>query len=112
MKIFGIVLSLTVIAFGGIIACSSSDSSIVQAPKVQVPDEPFTHDRFNTVLNTYVDDAGMVNYKGLKENRTPLDQYVAHMGAVANETYKAWSKDEQMAFWINEFQFYHGNLAD
>jgi hypothetical protein len=103
MKIFGIVLSLTVIAFGGIIACSSSDSYIVQAPKVQVPDEPFTHDRFNTVLNTYVDDAGMVNYKGLKENRTPLDQYVAHMGAVANETYKAWSKDEQMAFWINAY---------
>lgn len=99
----GIVLTLCVLAMGGIIACSASNSSTVQAPKVQVPEGPFTHERFNEVLVAFVDDAGMVDYKGLQANRESLDQYVAHMGVVTQSTYDGWSEQKQIAFWINAY---------
>ncbi len=103
MRRIGFLLSFTVLALGGVIACSASNSSSVQAPVVEIPEGPFTHEAYNTVLSTYVDDAGMVDYKGLQENRIALDQYVAHMGVITQDMYSDWSEDEQLAFWINAY---------
>jgi len=63
----------------------------------------FDHSAFTGVLKTYVDGKGMVNYKALKSNRGALDAYLKKTGAVPEKEFKSWSKDEQLAFYMNVY---------
>ncbi len=63
----------------------------------------FDHTPLTGVLNTYVDENGMVNYESLKSNRGALDAYLKKTGAVSEKELKGWSKDEQLAFYINVY---------
>lgn len=103
MKRMSIGVGMVLLAVIGIAACSASNSATTQTPTVVVPEGPFTYDGYSALLGKYVDDQGMVDYKGLKENRNDLDVLVAHMGQLSRETYDAWTKDEQLAFWINAY---------
>ena len=69
---------------------------------VESPDFDHAHTRLDTVLAEYVED-GLVDYRGLKEGRAPLDAYLAEAGAVPVAAFQRWSKDEQLAFLINVY---------
>jgi len=45
---------------------------------------------------------GLVYYRALKGERGRLDRYVASLN-VTPATYQAWSKGQQMAFWVNAY---------
>jgi hypothetical protein len=62
--------------------------------------EPF-HRPFDQLLDLYVRD-GLVYYRALRSERGRLDRYVASLNVPA-ATYKAWSRDQQMAFWVNAY---------
>ena len=65
--------------------------------------DAFSTDGYAYVLKTYVDDRGMVNYKGLKSDREKLDAFVRAMERLDPAVFERWSKSEQIAFWINAY---------
>lgn len=56
---------------------------------------------YEKILNTYVNDKGQVNYKGLQANRQPLDNFIQTQ--IVNADISALSDNEQKAFWINAY---------
>lgn len=66
-------------------------------------DRVFSYDDYAFVLRTYVDDHGMVNYRGLKEHRDKLDAFAVTIAALDPEVYARWSEKEKIAFWINAY---------
>ncbi len=63
----------------------------------------FAYDAYAAVLERYVDDTGMVDYKALKENRGPLDRFAKALADLAPTRYKEWSEPEKIAFWTNAY---------
>ena len=59
------------------------------------------HQSFDQILDLQVRD-GLVYYRALKSERGRLDRYVASLDVPA-ATYGGWSRDEQVAFWINAY---------
>jgi len=55
---------------------------------------------YGTVLEKHVTD-GRVDYPALKANPVFLNRYLARLGSVREETFKAWKETEQLAFLIN-----------
>lgn len=65
--------------------------------------QAFSYHDYGTVLQTYVNEQGLVNYKGLQANRGQLDKFVATVGAVAPAVYQSWGEKEKLAFLINAY---------
>ncbi len=61
-----------------------------------------THGLFGQILKTHVQD-GLVDYAALKADRGRLDTYVAALGAVSQESFASWGRDDRFAFWINAY---------
>lgn len=61
-----------------------------------------THELLNGLLKKYVSKDGNVNYKGFIKDTVALNQYLTHLSKNPPDE-KTWSKDEQMAFWINAY---------
>ncbi len=55
---------------------------------------------WGSVLETYVDDNGRVNYAALKKNRKDLDMFIRHIQDINVESL---SLEERKAFWINAY---------
>ena len=62
---------------------------------------PPSHEAWDALLKKYVSASGKVNYKGLKADKTKLEDYLKTLSGDAPE--ESWSKAEQMAFWINAY---------
>lgn len=62
---------------------------------------PISHELWTEVLQEYVSEDGAVNYQGLKDSRVVFDQYIQLLEN--NHPNKKWSKDEQLAYWINAY---------
>lgn len=60
-----------------------------------------SHRPFDELLQKYVDEGGMVNYKGLATERPKLKSYLRMLEA--NEPREEWSQDQKLAFWINAY---------
>lgn len=61
------------------------------------------HNKFDSLLQLYVDDNGLVNYSAIKANSKLLDDYLAQLKNIDAEAFKKWDRKEQMAFWINAY---------
>jgi hypothetical protein len=60
------------------------------------------HRPFDQMLDLYVRD-GLVYYRAVRADRGRLDRYVASLGSVAPSTYDGWSREQQLAYWINAY---------
>jgi hypothetical protein len=60
-------------------------------------------DNYAKVLSVFVDNRGMVNYKGLKRKRVELFGLLDELSRFDPNEYKVLSKEEQVAFWINAY---------
>lgn len=58
----------------------------------------------NQLLARYVSPDGRVDYKNLKANRAALDAVAAQFSA--QQPSEKWSREEQMAFWINAYNLF------
>lgn len=58
---------------------------------------------FATVLETYVNDRGLVDYDSLQKNRRDLDAFNASVQLLDPAVYESWSEAEQIAFLINAY---------
>ena len=68
------------------------------------PDVELLHRPLDQLLDVYVRD-GLVYYKALKSERARLDRYIASLN-VAPETYTGWTREQQMAFWVNAYNVF------
>jgi uncharacterized protein DUF547 len=59
------------------------------------------HKPFDQILDVDVRD-GLVYYRALRSERARLDRYVASLNVPA-ATYQGWSREQQMAFWLNAY---------
>lgn len=63
---------------------------------------PVSHDGWNALLGKHVDAAtGKVDYRGFKTDKAALDAYLQSLAA--NPPTGTWSRNEQMAYWINAY---------
>ncbi len=63
-----------------------------------------SHTGFDELLQQYVDDKGLVNYKGLKSDRPKLKSYLSILES--NAPQKSWTRDQKLAYWINAYNAY------
>ena len=59
----------------------------------------FDHSQFDRILNTYVNDTGLVDYNGIAGDPA----FRGYMEALAGAQPDALSRDGQLAFWINAY---------
>lgn len=63
----------------------------------------FSYGPYADILSRFVNDAGFVDYAGLKANRGPLDEFVARLGLIGAAEFAMWPREERLAFWINAY---------
>ncbi len=66
-------------------------------------DHPFDYTTYTGLLEGHIDSNGMVDYKSLKSNSAKLDDFVNSLAVVEKKAYKIWTRDQQLAFWINAY---------
>jgi len=70
-------------------------------PFVPAPGAELLHRPLDQILDVNVRD-GLVYYRALKSDRGRLDRYIASLN-VTPAVYQGWSKNQQMAFWVNAY---------
>jgi Protein of unknown function, DUF547 len=67
--------------------------------------KPISHKLWDGLLKKYVNPKGMVNYKAFQKDSASLNTYLDLLSKNApNE--KTWTKDQQLAYWINAYNAY------
>lgn len=62
-----------------------------------------TYENYAQTLNTFVDDMGMVNYKGLKKEPSTLNHFIKTLAETTQADYDQWTEPDKIAFWINTY---------
>lgn len=70
-------------------------------PAVDIQGPGGLHRPLDQILEVQVRD-GDVYYQALRQSRSALDRYVASLD-VAPSVYERWTRDEQLAFWLNAY---------
>lgn len=60
------------------------------------------HKPFDEILDIYVRD-GLVYYRALRQERAKFDRYLASVSAVSAAEVGGWSRERQLAYWINAY---------
>ncbi len=84
-------------------ACSMPSCGSISLPASQA--SPPSHQAFTTLLQKYVDEQGMVDYKGLLQDREQLKAYLKTLENNPPNPQK-WTEAEQLAYWINAYNAY------
>ena len=61
------------------------------------------HDKCAGILEEFVDNKGMVDYKGLRRKRLELRAVLQEFNKLDRREYESWSREEKIAFWINVY---------
>jgi hypothetical protein len=61
------------------------------------------HDKCAGVFKDFVAEDGMVDYRRLKLRRSQLRRLLSEFDRLDPDEYKAWPKDDKIAFWINAY---------
>jgi hypothetical protein len=90
---------LAVIA--AVIVAGTSASAVRARQDASSAGAELLHRPLDQILDTNVRD-GLVYYRALKGERGRLDRYIASLNVPA-ATYQGWSKEQQIAFWLNAY---------
>ena len=63
----------------------------------------FLYHEYAALLAEFVDTKGLVDYRGLKQNRSSLDNFSLSLERVDSESYEGWKEKDQIALWINAY---------
>jgi len=66
------------------------------------------HSEWNTLLKKHVDEKGLVDYKGFKNDRKELDAYLNKLSSL--DPTNDWSSQELLAYYINLYNAYTVDL--
>lgn len=88
---------LLFIAIFSFLICSCQSSSLGLAGTT-----PPSHALWDQLLKAHVKPDGVVNYRGFIKDKAKLEQYTTLLSENAPDR-KTWSKNEQLAYWINAY---------
>lgn len=97
-----LVLAAAIAVLPGCASPSPSAQGSTQSTQIASA-APFSYENYGKILQTHVNAQGLVDYPGLQANPQPLKDVVAQIGAVAPNTYAAWSDTDKIAFLINAY---------
>ena len=89
MRSFALVLFFVVGLFG---SCTATPTSMAA---------PVDHSAWDKLLKKHVNDKGFVNYTAFKKDYDELKKYLDMLSASAPNN--KWTKEEQLAYWINAY---------
>jgi len=67
------------------------------------PAAPPQYDDYRTALMAFVDAHGLVDYAGLKDQRSYLDDFITMLEQMDPKAYEAWAESDKIALWINAY---------
>jgi hypothetical protein len=70
---------------------------------------PVSHERWDRLVKKHVRPDGLVDYRGLLRDSAELNAYLRVLES-AHPDAKNWSREEQMAYWINAYNAYTAQL--
>ncbi|MCI0622129.1 MAG: DUF547 domain-containing protein [Acidobacteria bacterium] len=73
------------------------------APSGSAQANEFSLDAYAAALRRYVNERGLVNYRGLKANSSELDTFSVLLAGVSPAELDSWSEQQKIAFWINAY---------
>jgi len=91
MKLLKIIALFLPLAF---LSCSVSNAKSTS--------KPISHAIFDSLLQKHVSPEGAVNYKGFIQDSIQFNEYLTFLKN-NHPNKKNWSKDEQLAYWINAY---------
>ncbi|WP_460500389.1 DUF547 domain-containing protein [Hymenobacter agri] len=65
---------------------------------------PPTHAGWNTLLKQYVNERGLVNYRGLRADSAALNTYLQELAT--HMPSKSWTEADRLAYWLNAYNAY------
>ena len=71
---------------------------------------PF-HDKCAGILNSFVNNKGMVDYKELRREGVKLRAILEEFNNLDPNEYQSWPKEERIAFWINAYNLHKLNVV-
>ena len=74
---------------------------VATVPEVRAQQAPISHSMYDALLKKCVSTTGKVNYQGFIKDKTQFAQYLQLLSN--NPPQQNWSKDEQLAYWINAY---------
>jgi hypothetical protein len=78
-------------------------SALAVAAGLAISGGAIDYGQYAAVLSQFVDDNGLVNYEGLKENPEHLDAFTGQLADLDRTTYEACTTNQKIAFWINAY---------
>lgn len=86
-------------------ACTTISPRRADLPVSATQDPVFSHQTFDRILNTYVDDRGRVDYSALQDRTESLEQYYQLIASYSPDSHPALfpGTDHQLAYWINAY---------
>ncbi len=63
----------------------------------------FSYQEYAGLLAQFVNNNGLVDYRGLKQNRSRMENFSLSLERIGSESYAGWKKEEQIALWINAY---------
>jgi hypothetical protein len=61
------------------------------------------HDKYANILKEFVNDNGMVDYRGLRRKRLELRAVLQEFNKLDRGEYESWPRGDKIAFWINVY---------
>lgn len=74
--------------------------SVLLSPVFAISQINASYRHYGNVLKTYVDDNGLVDYKGLKENIETLEKFI---DSIKEVDVTLFNREEKLAFWMNAY---------
>lgn len=68
----------------------------------RVESQPVTHEIWDSLVKKHAKANGLVDYKGFIRDSTELNRYL-HLLESAHPSDQGWTRQEQMAYWINAY---------
>lgn len=84
-----------------------SEREPCRPPVEPLPPDPWQahSDEMDRILSEFVDEQGFVDYKALRRQRVRLKTILRYFTSQDPEGYDGWSRDDQIAFWLNAYNF-------
>ena len=84
-----------------IAGCPKVPPEPVKPPKAKLRPIVSFHNKCAGILENYVDDKGMVDYKTLKRRKPELNQLLDEFAKLDPDEYNSWPQEDKIAFWLN-----------
>lgn len=68
------------------------------------------HDKCASILSSFVDEDGLVDYSTLRRKRLELKKLLNEFDELNPNEYNAWTKEDKIAFWINTYNIQMLNI--